>query len=51
MHYWLEKRNPKRKKGKKMHSKTGNGRHLGPKTDGRIGAPDPPLEGSPASPH
>ena len=35
--YWLEKRNPKKGKDKKMHDKIGDKRQLGPKIDGRIG--------------
>ena len=50
MSYWPERRNPRRGKGKNMHNRTGDGRGPELEIEGRIGAPNPPLEGSQTSP-
>ena len=48
--YLLERRNPRRGKGKKMHDKTGDGRRPKPEINGRIGALSPRLEDLRTSP-
>ena len=47
----LEKRTLRRGTDKKKHGKIGDERQQRLETDGRIGALNPPLEGSPNSPH
>ena len=42
---------PKKRERKKIPNRKGDGRWLEPKTNGRIGAPNPPLEGSLTSPY
>ncbi|XP_075670419.1 uncharacterized protein LOC142640227 [Castanea sativa] len=46
----LAREYPRRRKGKRMHDRTRDGRRLEPETNGRIGTPNHPLEGSQTSP-
>ena len=48
--YWPKRKSLRRGKGKKMPGRTGDRRWLELETDGKIGTPNPPLEGSQASP-
>ena len=43
-HYRLERRSPRRGKGKKIHSRTKDGKQQGSETNGRIGIPNPHWE-------
>ena len=51
MHYWPERKDPRRGIGRKMPDRIEDRRRLELGTDGRIGAPNRPLEGLQISSH